>query len=296
MKVFPTSILRIEWHPKSNRIFVQCLNDPLIYGIDITSAIVTQTIETALETRHTFTISPCGTFIFTNGIKDDQIECIRILDANERTHFRLPISLTTRKYLITSLTFHPTKNIIACTLFGSSMNFCLYLMHHDNGHEKSIGEDLRLDLHSIDQWNGLRSKESAICGSEALEAILHRIDDLFCIAIQSPKHFAEYEQLKQMQMDLEKFQQPLRHLNMDDRELENGVKDFRKNSNGSINNNNNNDTQSTTSSHETFTLEKRPLQTETFLKFNEKSKEADKSSQTYSITSDRSNLTFDVHE
>lgn len=267
MKVFPTSILRIELHPKSNRIFVQCLNDPLIYGIDITSAIVTQTIEAGLETRRTFTISPCGTFIFTNVINDDRIGCIRILDANERTHFRLPISLTTRKYSITSLTFHPTKNIIACTSFGSSMNFCLYLMYHDNGHEKSIGEDLRHDLYSIDQWKGLRSEESAICGSEALEAILHRIDDLFCIAIQSPKHFAKYEQLKQMQMDLEKFQQPLRHLNMDD-----------------------------TSSHQTFTLEKRPQQTETLLKFNNKSKESDKSSQTYSINSDRSNLTFDVHK
>lgn len=313
MKVFPTSILRIELHPKSNRIFVQCLNDPLIYVIDITSAIVTQTIKTALETRQTFTISPCGTFIFTNCMNNDQIKCIHILDAKEGTHFRLPISLTAQKYLITSLTFHPTKNIIACTLFGSLMDFCLYLMYHDNGniHEKSIAEDLRLNLNFIDQWNGLRSKDSIIFGSEAIEAILHRIDDLFCIAIQSPKHFAEYEQLKQMQMDLEKIQQPLRNLDIDEKELENVAKDFQKNSNGSIKifeikhlseehrshakNLDINATQST-SSNQTFTLEKKPQQTETVLTFNEKSKESEKSSQTYSINSDRSNLTFDVQK
>lgn len=307
MKVFPTSILRIELHPKNNRILAQCLKDPLIYVIDITSAIVTQTIETAPETRR-FTISPCGTFIFTNGINDDKINYIRILDAKESKHFRLPISLTTRKYLITSLTFHPTKNIIACTLFGSSINFCLYLMYHDNEniHEKSIGENLRHDLHSINQWNGLRSKESAIFGSEALEAILHRIDDLFCIAIQSPKHFAEYEQLKQMQMDLEKLQQPLLNLNMDEKVLENVAKDIRKDSNGFIQNfeikhrshvknMDNNDMQST-SSHQTFTLETRVQQTETVLKFNGKGKESDNSSQTFSINSDRSNLTFDIHK
>lgn len=296
MKVFPTSILRIELHPKSNRIFVQCLNDPLIYVIDITSTIVTQTIETDLGTSRTFTISPCGTFILTNGRNEDQIKCIRILDAKESTHFRLPISLTTRKYLITSLTFHPTKNIIACTLFGKSMNFCLYLMYHDNRniHEKSIGENLRFDSTSIDQWNGFRFEESARFGSEALDFFLQRIDDLFRIAIYNPKHFTEYEQLKQV--NLQKLQQPLRNLNIDENKNSNeSIKNFEIKyllNRSHAKNMDKYDTQST-SSHQTFTLEMKPQQTESFLTFN---KESDKSSQTHSINSDRSNLTFDVHK
>lgn len=293
MKVFPSSILRIELHLKNNRIYIQCLNDPLIYVIEITSAMVMQTIESPLEKRNTFTTSPCGTFIFTNGINNEQIKCIRISNTIESTYCRLPIPLTTKLYSITSICCHPTKDLFACTLFGNSISFCLYLMHHDNGlaHNRSVhGESLERDIRNLERWNGIRLNDNA---SNTFDAILHRIDDLFSIAIQSPKHFSEYEQLKQMQIDLEKLQQPLDNLKLNEK----------KDDTAAVSNDGQVKIMETkviktmeydsSSSQHTFTLEKNPLAP---MDSQKKDDENDKSSQTYSIKSDQSNLTFEIHK
>lgn len=127
----------MELHVKSNRLYVQCVNDPLIYAIETTSAIIVKTIRFAddyhitLELRNTFTVSPCGTVIFTKSAHEDQIKCIRISNEEHLGQFRIPISLTTKKYAVTSLCYHPSKDLISCSIFGDTIHSCLFLLCHE---------------------------------------------------------------------------------------------------------------------------------------------------------------------
>lgn len=223
IKIFPTSVIRMELHAKCHHLYVQCFNDPLIYTIETESAIVIQTIKTtaeemiSLENRNTFTASPCGLLIFTKCPQEDQIKCIRISNQEAIDQFRIPISLTTRKYTVTSLSYHPTKNVIACTIFGDLISSCLFLMYNgtedtnkqyenagrfdrDTDLNSNIFEELRRDNRSFDMFNSNENQSEP-----AFVSILNRIDDLFCMAIQSPKHTNEYDRLNDMHEFLQKF-------------------------------------------------------------------------------------------
>lgn len=208
---------------KSNRLYVQCVNDQLIYAIETTSAIIVKTIRFAddyhitLELRNTFTISPCGSLIFTKSAHEDQIKCIRISNEELVGQFRIPISLTTKKYAVTSLCYHPSKDLISCSIFGDTIHSCLFLMCHETAemskrHSSVIPsrDDLNWehDLSTLQQWYTNRSQEITVTDGPngiALDSILSRIDDLFFMAIQSPHNLSENGQLKDMQMFLQKF-------------------------------------------------------------------------------------------
>lgn len=116
IKIFPKSIARIELHAKFNRLYVQCINDPLIYVIETTSVVVVQTIKysdhdhnTVMEIWNSFTISPCGSMLFVKCPNDDQIKCMRLSNEEQIAEIRIPISC---KYSITSLAYHPNKNLL----------------------------------------------------------------------------------------------------------------------------------------------------------------------------------------
>lgn len=235
IKIFPKSIVKLELHAKSNRLYVQCMNDPLIYAIEITSAVVIQTInfineaDLSTEFRTTFTVSPCGSLIFTKCINDDQIKCIRISNDEQIGHFRIPISVATRKYSVTSLTFHSNKNLVACSIFGDAINSCLILMYNENDSIKNAHDvtnqyedDLEHSVHTLDEWHTKRAQEirdlDATNGikSHAIDSILNRIDDLFFMAIQSPQYSNDIDQFKEMQQFLETFRLESPQLNTTD--------------------------------------------------------------------------------
>lgn len=210
----------MEFHAKIHHLYVQCFNDPIIYVIEATSAIVIQTIKVtneemiSLEIRNTFTVSPCDALIFTKCPKEDQIKCVQITNQEKIGQFRIPISLATRKYTVTSMSYHPTKNLIACSIFGDSISSCLFLMYNDTDGISKLHETSRLDevrnldgnifeemrnIQTLDMFDG-----NEIKSGPALASILNRIDDLFSIAIQSPKHTNDYGRLNDMHVFLQK--------------------------------------------------------------------------------------------
>lgn len=216
IKFFPTSITQIDLHVKSNRLYVQCIDDPLIYTIETTSAIVIQTIKytddiDGMQMRNTFTTSPCGSLVFTTSA--DQIKCFRLSDGVCVGQIRIPISLMVKKYAVTSLTYHPTKNVIACSIFGSLIHSCLFLMCNESDRlvverQPFIRNEDDVYDHSLAEWRNIQSHELTNVGeikSSAVESILNRIDDLFFLAIRSPKHMDAKGQLIDMQFLLEKF-------------------------------------------------------------------------------------------
>lgn len=229
IKLFPTSVLKIELHPKSNRLYVQCANDPLIYVIETTSAIVMQTLNTSIgsglefsqQKRSTFNISPCGSKIFTSNSIENRIECINLTNISERNFFHIPVSLATRKMSITSFSYHPQKHLLATGIFGDILNASLYLIAYENetasktnqmkASDFSFGKDVDLerDLHKLEEWHNIRTINNNVDNKfkpNTFDSILNRIDDLFFMAIQTPKHTDDYEQLKDMQSALEKLQ------------------------------------------------------------------------------------------
>lgn len=221
IKIFPKSITRIELHAKSNRLYAQCINDPFVYAIEITSGVVIQTIKYAdeghasFELRNTFTVSPCGTLIFTKCLNEDQIKCIRVSNDEQIGQFRIPISLATRKYSVTSLTYHPDKNLMACSIFGDVINSCLFMMYSECDSRKEEHDfvnrydvDLEPNFHTLDEWRTNRTH--AINGDDfntgiGIKSILNRIDDLFFMAIRSPQNDDGIDQFKEMQQFFDKF-------------------------------------------------------------------------------------------
>lgn len=213
IKIFPKSIVRIELHAKLNRLFVQCINDPLIYAIETASAVVIQTIKYAdhdhnplLDIRNTFTVSPCGSLLFTKSPTDDQIKCIRLANEEPIADISLPISLTTRKYSITSLAYHPNKNLMVCSIFGDLINSSLFIItnemdtneqsvqpqpYDDPNEFSELNQNLNRNYHALGEWQKHHEDEFIAATdngikSIAIDSILTRIDDLFSMAIRSP--------------------------------------------------------------------------------------------------------------
>lgn len=193
----------------------------MIYAIETTSGIVIQTIRSTdemheMKVRNTFTVSPCGSLIFTKCSQEEKIKCFRITDGDYIDQIRVPHSLITKKYAVTSLNYHPTKNLIAYSILGRNIHSCLFLLCSDQEPFKKSDETYlqnEIDRHlnsgtfNFQQLQNIQSQDLNLhdIKSFAFESILNRIDDLFLLAIQSPKHADAKGQLMGMQLLLEKF-------------------------------------------------------------------------------------------
>lgn len=196
-------------------MYVQCINDPLVYVIETTSAVVIQTINNnsnyKTTTRNTFTVSPCGSLLFTKCPNDDQIKCNRVSNEEAIGQFRIPISLASRKYSVTSLTFHPNKNLLAFTIFGDVISSCLFIMCSEcDGMSKPLDDDMiryedniRRNFPNLDDF---RKIQNTVDGNQTItiDSILNRIDDLFFMAIRNTQQ-TENDQFNEMQQFLTKF-------------------------------------------------------------------------------------------
>lgn len=215
IKIFPNGIVRIELHTKSNRLYVQCVNDPLIYVIETTSAIVVKTMKflnddpIKADTRSTFTISPCGSLIFTKSPHENQIKCIRISNEMHAEQFRLPISIITKTYAVTSLSYHPTKDLIACAIFGDLIQSCMFLFCNSVDDANNIGTpsiQTENNAHDYDPMMNLQEyynvQSHDTINTDGIKSILNRIDDLFFMAVRSS--IVENDQFKDMELLLQK--------------------------------------------------------------------------------------------
>lgn len=203
----------------------------MIYAIETSSAIVIHTIRSTdemhdMKIRNIFTVSPCGTFIFTKCSQEEQINCFRISDGDCVGQIRVPHSLITKKYAVTSISYHPTKNLIAYSIFGSNIHSCLFQLCSDLEPFKQQNDEtylktendrrLEYDSFKFHDLQAIQSQDLNDIKSVAIESILSRIDDLFFLAIRSPQHANAKEQLMNMQLILEKFSQESMQQNKDD--------------------------------------------------------------------------------
>ncbi|XP_031640642.1 jouberin-like [Contarinia nasturtii] len=211
IKIFPKGIFRIEMHVKSNRLFVQC--DPLIYVIETTSAVVVRTIKLLSddhiepEIHDTFTISPCGSLIFMKSPYENQIKCIRISNEEHVGQFRLPISLITKTYTVTSLSYHPTKDLIACAIFGDLIHSSMFLWCNGVDNVSTFDPPNEDDAHTkydtmFNSQECYNVKTQETITADGIKSILNRIDDLFFMAVRSS--IVENDQFKDMELLLHK--------------------------------------------------------------------------------------------
>lgn len=218
IKIFPTGVVIIELHPKLNRLYVQCINDPLLYVIETTSAVVIQTMQLSNDIpqfpnaseRKLFTISPCGSFIFTNVSHDDKVDCFQLSNEENIGKFLIPSSIAARSFKVTSITYHPTLNLMACTVFGDLIDSSLFLAYHDNGKTNMTPKyPQHIDTIDFSVSSGLYGSKSnvpIISSSNTVASILEQIDHLFFMAVQSPKSINDLERLKNMQTTLQNLQ------------------------------------------------------------------------------------------
>lgn len=214
IKIFPTGVLVIELHPKLNRLYVQCVNDPILYVIETTSAVVIQTMQLSddiqsfpnASERKLFTISPCGSLIFTNLSHHEKIDCFQLSHAEKIGQFLVPLSIAARSFKVTSIAFHPTMNLMACTVFGDLIDSSIFLAYHDDGKANMPAKYDKNEFSLASELYGPRSNVPIISSSNTIASILEQIDHLFFMAVHSPKSINDLERLKKMQTTLQNLQ------------------------------------------------------------------------------------------
>lgn len=227
IKVFASGVLGIRLHPKFNRLYVQCVNDPIIYVIETMTALVIQTIQLSSDAqslplsahdRKTFTISPCGFLIFANTSGHDRIECFKISTGEKVAEYLTPIPIAARSFKITSVKYHPNMNVMVYTIFGDSIEANMFVLYHDNGKDgvnveqkhtlRNVGEHMMKNEAERSFFDALYAMPSisSACVSDALISILEQIDDLFMVATPSPRQNGDFDRLNDMQRTLQRLQ------------------------------------------------------------------------------------------
>lgn len=326
----------------------------MIYTIETTSAVVVQTIKYSdhdhnalMEFRNTFTVSPCGSLLFVKSPNEDQLKCIRLSNDEQIAEIRLPISLTTRKYSVTSLAYHPSKNLMVCSIFGDSISASLFFICNESDTEQNgqqsndlnefygFNDNLNQSYHALDEWQKNHEQEFIAATDDgiksiAIDSILNRIDDLFFMAIRSPKQNEndggggggsgrQHDEFKEVQEFLEKIRIDASESKVDGQRsnVENYVADYHVHSNepsshsgDSIRHDSkgyrmlpvtkpnlrSDDASQSDTSHHTFDVE--PLASKHDTVVIPKIDDNDQSNATFSVqsdsTSNQSNLTFEV--
>lgn len=211
---------KIELDASGHRLYAQCVNDPLIHSIEITSGIVIQSIgESHAQStvgRQTFTFSPCGSLLFkSNGAT--KIVCWNQLNDNVVNTLKLPVSGA--RAFISSLVYHPTKFLFACTVYGDTKGICMLLLNHDSSNQ------MEQPLQTIpDDNDDTCNEQIELPMPKTMPAartfgtfgnILNRIDDLFALAIKNPNCTDDYKQRKQLEISLQRLRAPIQLLSSD---------------------------------------------------------------------------------
>lgn len=213
----------IELDAKGYRLYVQGVNDSLIHSIEITSGIVIQTIgESHVQCsigRQTFTVAPCGSMWFKS-IDGAKIGCWNQSNADAVNTLKLPI--VGGRAFISSLIYHPSKLLLACTIYGDTKSTCILLMGCENingMHQplQTIQNDNDHD-ETVSAYIEMPSSKKLVPAARTLGTfgnILNRIDDLFALAIKSPNRTDDYKQRKQLEISLQQLKAPIQLLSSD---------------------------------------------------------------------------------
>lgn len=264
---------------------MQTIKDPIIYSIEIISGTVIQSIgeQNAQRTNvhKPFTLSPCGSHLFTSN--NNAIECWHCL--NDKKMAQIQISISLDSTFISSLSYHPNKFLMACSVYGDASNVCMLLLNYENNDLNQMNDsnlsnydrsnDLDRDLMALERWNCARAKTLYENGNtlHTFNNILNRIDDLFFMAIKSPNRTDDYKQRKQYDKLLEKLENPIQFIgnsefdsneSLTEIESNDPLKSLNRNANAEQTiesldkqtNDNRNDSESTFNSNHTYVVEK----------------------------------------
>lgn len=202
---------KIELDAKGHRLYAQCVNDPLIHSIEITSGIVVQSIgephAKCAVGRQTFAFSSCGSLLFKANA-GAKITCWNQLNDDDVHTLKLPIA--SGRAFISSLIYHASKFWLACTVYGDKTSLLL-LGYENNGYE------MHEPLQSI-QNEKIEPPTKAVPIPRTFGTfrnILSRIDDLFALAMKSTNCTDDYKQRKQLEISLQQLKAPIHLLSSD---------------------------------------------------------------------------------
>lgn len=207
LKSFPFSVSRIELDARGHRLYAQGVNDSFVHSIEITSGIVIQTIGTpnvsTIIGRQTFAVSPCSSSLFKT-CTDLKIVCWN-LTQSKAIAFKLPIF--GHRSFISSISYHPSRFVCACTIYGDRTGTCVLLMNCE--HMERSPEPVAINMETIDDYEDemnemleLPAMKKSLTTAKVFGAfgnILNHIDDLFALAISSSNRTDDYKQRHQLE-------------------------------------------------------------------------------------------------
>lgn len=171
--------LSIIVHPREDKIFAHSID--IIKCFDIATGIAIQTFDVKYHEseRYKFTISPCGTFIFTT--YQYKIIAWSLYSSAQQYIYNLT-NYDNSKNFISSMNFHPNGMILSVTMYGE--DGLVYLLSHSG----SI--DLDNMLYTVDNKNEFRRKSdndstipnkctSSVVENTKLSDIIRRVDEIF---------------------------------------------------------------------------------------------------------------------
>lgn len=171
--------MTLHLHPKNeSRLYAQLKNHQ-INCLDTSSEIVLNnigSIDDDQNVKNKFTISPCGSTIYT--IQWDTILIYNILSGTLQSSFKIPYVKHQKCYYINHLDYHPKLFLLSAAVYGVNGGVVL-LSHKSEGYSMDI-QNHKVSVHQEsldDRWMLLKNNVNPK-SSELLGNIIQRIDDI----------------------------------------------------------------------------------------------------------------------
>lgn len=168
-------------HPHEDKIFAHSIDTIKCFDISTGIPIQTFNLKNHGSDRYKFTISPCGTFIFTT--YQYKIIAWSLYASTQQYSFNLSNSAHNSKNFISSMNFHPNGIILSVTVYGE--NETVYLLSQsnidlDNTYIFGNMNEIRVNG---DNNNEIQQKCNSIVGNRKLNDIIRRVDAIFAFGL-----------------------------------------------------------------------------------------------------------------
>lgn len=176
-------ILGLQLHPKNEQRLYAQLKNHQIYCLDTSNEIVLNTlgsIDDDQNVNNNFTISPCGSTIYT--FLCDTIFMYNILTGTLQNSLKVPCVKNRKNSYISHLDYHPKSFLLSASVYDGNGGIVLFSHQSEVNSMDSRNEAVRQDSFD-DRWMLLKGnvnpKPSLLLGD-----IIQRIDDI----LHQPQH------------------------------------------------------------------------------------------------------------
>lgn len=168
----------IVLHPHDDKIFAHSLDAVKCFDIATGIAIQTFDLRHHAKDRYNFTISPCGSYVFTT--YQQKIIGWCLYASSKQFSFCVPAQMT--KQFISSMNFHPNGNLLSVSVYGANGSIFLlsnsndgdglffYFEKEDNGPTRKV-TNFNLSNTLVNYNNTMENNK--------LTDIIRRVDEIF---------------------------------------------------------------------------------------------------------------------